>query len=107
MPHYLLRASYTPETFAALAKDPQDRRAAVAEMAQSLGARLESFYFAFGEDDVVAIVESPDNASAAAAAITVMAGGGVSSISTTVLLTPEEMTNALLKAGAATYRPPQ
>ncbi|NUQ56734.1 MAG: GYD domain-containing protein, partial [Dehalococcoidia bacterium] len=29
MPHYLFQASYTPESWAAMVRDPQDRSAAI------------------------------------------------------------------------------
>ena len=40
------------------------RRAAIQKMAEELGGRLERFDFAFGEDDVYATVELPDNKTA-------------------------------------------
>ena len=76
MPKFLIRASYT----AAGAKGVQSaggtsRRDAVATLAEGLGGRLESFYFAFGATDVYAVIELPDNQSAAAASIAVNTAG--------------------------------
>jgi uncharacterized protein with GYD domain len=51
--------------------------------------RLEAFYFAFGDDDVVGICELPDNETAAAFALETSASGRVS-----VLITPEEVDRA-------------
>ncbi len=48
--------------------------------------RLDAFYFAFGDDDVVGICELPDNETAAAFALDASASGRVS-----VLITPEEV----------------
>ena len=62
-----------------------------------------SFYFAFGENDVYAIVDLPDHVSAAAMALVVNASGVVS-VRTTVLLTPEEMDQASKKS--VPYTPP-
>ncbi len=56
-----------------------------------------AFYFAFGEDDAVLLVDAPDNASALAAAMTAAAGGALARIKTTVLLTPEEIDAAAKK----------
>jgi uncharacterized protein with GYD domain len=91
MPKFLIKASYT----AAGAKGVQSaggtsRRDAIAKMAEGLGGRLESFYFAFGATDVYAIIEAPDNQTAAAASIAVNTAGGASS-EVIVLLTPEEI----------------
>ncbi len=62
-------------------------------MAENAGGTLDCFFFAFGEDDVVAIIDLPGNQSAAAVAMTIAATGLVS-IKTTVLLTPEEVDGA-------------
>lgn len=106
MARYLIQASYTPEAWDALVKNPVDRSQAVSAMLGSVGAKLITFDFAFGTSDVVAIVEAPDNVSAASAAIAVAASGSVKSIATTVLLTPAEAVEALKKAAAIPYVPP-
>lgn len=104
MPKYLVQASYTVEGTKGLLKDGGSKRRAVAEEAvKSLGGRLEAFYFAFGETDVFAIADMPDNASAAAVSLAVTASGAVRA-KTTVLLTPEEMDQAAKKT--VSYRPP-
>ena len=59
-------------------------------MAEGLGGRLESFYFAFGETDAYVILDLPDNQSAAAASIAVNTAGGATS-EVVVLLAPEEI----------------
>src|SRR3954464_4625135 len=62
MPKYLARASYTAEGAQGLRKDKASgRRAVAAQVLESLGGKLECFYFAFGEDDAVMIYELPDN----------------------------------------------
>jgi uncharacterized protein with GYD domain len=68
-----------------------------------MGGKLEAFYYAFGETDLYAIVEMPDNVSAAAFALTVAASGAVT-LKTTVLMTPEEIDKAAKKTPS--YRPP-
>jgi len=40
------------------------RKAAVQALAKSVKAKLDSMYFAFGTDDVVAIIDATDNAAA-------------------------------------------
>jgi uncharacterized protein with GYD domain len=69
----------------------------------SVGGRLESFYFAFGERDAYVIVELPDNESAAAVALTVNAAGGAT-VKTVVLLTPDEVDDAAKRS--VDYQPP-
>lgn len=106
MAHYLIRGSYTPETWAALVKNPQNRREVVQPLIESLGGKIEALYFAFGAEDVVAILEMPDNVSVGAASLAVTASGAFKSFQTTVLITPEEAVEMMRKAGTVGYRPP-
>src|SRR6202012_651061 len=87
MPKYLITGNYTSEgAKGVVAKGGSDRRAAVQKLAESVGGAVESFYFAFGGDDIVVIIEAPDNESVAAVTMTVGASGMVD-IRTTVLVT--------------------
>ena len=61
------------------------------------------FYYAFGQDDVYAIAQLPDNVTAAAITLAVSAAGGARS-NVVVLLTPEEVDAATKKTVA--YRAP-
>jgi uncharacterized protein with GYD domain len=106
MAYYLLQAAFTPEAWAALVKNPQDRAAAVRPIFERLGGKLEGSWLAFGEYDVVGIFQLPDNVNAAAAAIATAAGGAAKAIKTTPLLTMEEGIAAMKKAAGAGYQPP-
>jgi len=106
MPHYLWRGSYSAETWAALIKNPQNRRDPVRALVESAGGKLEALYYGFGEDDAFALVEFPDNVSAASVAVAIAASGAFKSLSTTVLMTAEEAAEAMRKAGNVGYRPP-
>ena len=79
------------------------RRAAVQKMAEGLGGRLETFDFAFGEDDVYTTVELPDNKTAAAVALAINSTGQTS-VRTVVLMTPEEVDAAATQT--VNYAPP-
>jgi uncharacterized protein with GYD domain len=68
-----------------------------------MGGTLESFYYAFGEDDVLGIGDFPDNATAAAFSLAVNASGAIT-VKTTVLMTPEEVDEATKKT--VDFRPP-
>ena len=104
MPKYLLQASYTADGAKGLLKDGgSKRRAAAQALVESLGGKLEAFYFAFGKDDVVALIEMPDAASMSAASLALGATGAVTG-STTVLIAPEEIDQATKKS--VTYTPP-
>jgi uncharacterized protein with GYD domain len=106
MPLYLTRFSYTPETWARLAKNPEDRRAAAKRYIESVGGKLHGFWYAFGEHDGYNLWEAPDNVSMAATAIAISGGGALSSFHTTILLTVEETLDALKKASEIGYRAP-
>ena len=70
MAKFLVHSSYTREGVEGLIREGGSSRRAMAErMIESLGGRLEAFYFAFGPDDVILLVDLPDNVSAAAVAM--------------------------------------
>ncbi|WP_206076793.1 GYD domain-containing protein [Massilia horti] len=104
MPKYLVEANYRTSGISGLLKEGgTGRRAAVNEMFNSLGGKVESFYFSFGEEDVYIIGELPDNAAAAALTVRVDSTGAAT-CKTFMLMTPEEIDVAVKKTG--TYRPP-
>ena len=106
MPMYLTRFSYTPETWARLAKHPEDRRDAARTYIESVGGKLHGFWYAFGEYDAYNLWEAPDNVSMAAVAIAVSGGGALSKFETTVLMSVEDTLDALRKSEAIRYSPP-
>ncbi len=106
MPLYLSKFSYTPETWARLMNDPEDRREAARAYIESTGGKLHGFWYAFGAHDGYTLWEAPDNVSMAAVALAIRGGGAMSSFETTVLLTVDETLAALGKAGQVQYRPP-
>ena len=75
MPLYLTRFSYTPETWARLIENPEDRREAAARYIESVGGKLHGFWYAFGEHDGYNLWEAPDNVSMAAVALAIGAAG--------------------------------
>ena len=104
MPKYLVRGSLSPEGLRGTLKEGgSKRRDAIAELARSVGGSLEAFYYAFGEDDIYAIFDAPDNIAAATASVT-SAAAGAGRVATIVLITPEEMDQIAQKH--AQYRPP-
>jgi uncharacterized protein with GYD domain len=103
---YMVRFSYTPETWAALVKNPENREEKVRRMLEDSGATLEHIWYAFGEDDGFALISAPDNITAAAISLVITSSGAFASYNTSVLLTQEETLEALEKAGAVTYAAP-
>lgn len=104
MPKYLIQGSYTLEGVKGLIKDGGSKRRAAAQQAiESVDGKLEAYYFAFGDSDVVAIFDVPENTSMSAVALAIKSAGGFNA-RTTVLLTPEEIDKATKKT--VKYRPP-
>jgi uncharacterized protein with GYD domain len=73
MPLYLTRFSYTPETWARLLNNPEDRRQAAQTYIESVGGKLHGFWYAFGPHDGYTLWEAPDNVSMAAVALAIAA----------------------------------
>jgi uncharacterized protein with GYD domain len=104
MPKYLLQVNYTSEGARGLHKDGGVKRREVAAFtAQSLGGKLDAFYFAFGHYDVVCLCDMPDAVTMAALSLAVTESGAAET-STTVLLSAEDMDAAVSKHSA--YRKP-
>jgi uncharacterized protein with GYD domain len=105
MSKYLLKVSYTPDGIKGLMKEGGTSRVASVEKALAgVGGTVESFYFAFGVDDVYVIADVPDNATAMAIGATIAASGSISRYETVVLLSPAEVDTALKTS--IEYRPP-
>ena len=97
MPKYMIQATYTAEGVRGFMKDTASgRRAAVQAGVKAAGGKLESMYYCFGKDDVVVIMDLPDNV-AAASLVTAVGASGLVRARTTPLLTVEEMDKALAK----------
>lgn len=104
MANYLITASYSSEGVKGLLKSGGTARVdTVRKSIEGLGGRIESFYFAFGDEDVFVIAELPDNVAAAAIGLAVSASGLVAA-KTTVLLTPAEIDEAAKRQ--VDYTPP-
>ncbi len=104
MAKYLIQANYVGEGIEGLLKEGgSSRRAAVEKLFGSVGGRIETFYYAFGDTDLYVIADLPDNATAAALSLIVNANGGATA-KVTPLLTVEEIDAATKKN--ATYRAP-
>ncbi len=99
MPLYMYQAAYTPESWAAQIKNPQDRVETVARtVCEAAGAKLVGGWLCFGDYDLVIIVDAPNNESMAAIALAAGAGGAFKASKTTVLMTATDGVGALKKA---------
>lgn len=104
MGKYLVKGKYLGDGINGLmAEGGTARKKAASEALASVGGSIESMYYAFGETDVYAICDLPDDASAAAVSLLINASGAIQ-LSLTPLLTVEDLDEAAKKTPS--YRPP-
>ncbi len=104
MAKYLTQAKYIGDGLKGLLEEGgSKRREAIEKLLASVGGKVESFYYAFGDTDLFAIMDVPDNITAVALSLIVNSSGAATT-KITVLLTPEEIDAAVKKT--ADYRPP-
>jgi uncharacterized protein with GYD domain len=106
MPQYLIQFSYTDQAMANLVQNPQNRIEAVRPAFEELGITVRDAWLAFGDYDVVLIIDAPGNVQAVAIALAVGAGGAVENYRTTPLMTWDEGVEAMRMAGGSSYQPP-
>ena len=106
MAHYMLQFTYTPEAWATLSKNPQDRSKPIKEIVEKLGGQFLGLYYCFGEYDGLTLVELPDDVSASAAVFLALTPGHLKEVKTTKLFTVEETMQAMRMAGSLTFRGP-
>jgi uncharacterized protein with GYD domain len=79
------------------------RMEATKQAVESLGGKLEAYYFAYGDNDFYFIADQPDNVNVIGGILLANASGAVK-LKTTVLITPEEVDQAVKKT--MDWRPP-
>lgn len=108
MPFYLYQLSYSGDAIKSMVANPSDREAAARKLVEALGGKLHHMFFAFGQYDVVCLIEGPDDTFMMAGAAAVASAGTVSASATTKLMTSADAMAAMTKAGEVmgSYQPP-
>ena len=108
MSYYLYQLSYSKEAISAMVANPSDREAAARKLIEALGGKLHHLFFAFGQHDVICLIEAPDDKAMMACAAAVAFAGTVSDSSTVKLMTAAEAMAAMAMAGKVTgaYKSP-
>lgn len=108
MPFYLYQLSYSADAIKSMVANPSDREAAARKLVEALGGKLHHLFFAFGQYDVVCLIEVPDDTVMMSGAAAVASAGTVSASATTKLMTSADAMAAMTKAGEVTgaYQPP-
>ena len=102
MPLFMAQFSYTPQAWAALMHEPQDRAAASEALVRHFGGRLIGLYYTPGaEYDGFALFEAPNDAAAAAVDIADVAVGHLRSNRLLRVLSADEMHAAPKQAATA------
>ncbi len=105
---YMYQAAYTPESWAAQLKNPQNRAENVGRaLCEAAGGKLVGAWYCFGEYDLVIVADVPNAESMASIALAVAAGGAAKSAKTTALMSGAECVAAMTKAAsvASAYKP--
>lgn len=103
MAYYLFQVAYTSKAWAEQVKRPQNRVELVRPVVEKLGGSIVGAWLSFGEYDIVAILQMPDNVSQAAFAIAGAASGHLKTVKTTPLMSIDEKLDVLKKAGGLDY----
>lgn len=107
MPNYLWQVSYSKEAWATQISNPENRLEKVSSMLAPSGIKLLQGFATFGEYDIIAIVEAPDDKTIAAASIAVTSTGSVDKLNTSPLIPVEDLVEALNIAQTIKYAPPK
>ena len=104
MSKYLFEANYVGDGIKGLMREGgTKRRDAVVEALKSVDGSLESFYYAFGETDVVGVFDIPDQANAVALSLMINSTGAVN-LHLKPLMSAEDLDEAAKKTPS--YRAP-
>ena len=108
MAHYLIEVGYTPQSWSAQVDTQPNVVDRITPALKACGAKLESVYYAFGEADLVAIIDFKRPEDAAAFGIAVAASGALRSYRTIPLLTVDQGIESMRTAEAIrkVYSPP-
>ncbi len=106
MPRYLIQANYTQQGKAGLVSSPEDRSGVLKSLAESVGGKIITFDYCFGEFEIVGVIEAPNDTAMAGLAMAVGASGAVTNFRTTVLIPLADGFAAAQKAKEISYRPP-
>jgi uncharacterized protein with GYD domain len=108
MPKYICFFSYTRDAARALIEKPTDRAAAAKALVESVGGKLECFYWMHGHHDGFFIADYEDGTAAAAVAVAAGSTGAVTQAETHELFGSDAQGRIMRSAKVALggYRPP-
>jgi uncharacterized protein with GYD domain len=108
MSRYLIEVGYTPTAWAAQIEAQGNVVDRITPAVRAAGGTIDCLYYAFGDNDLVGVIDFPTPEDAAAFALTVTASGALRSYRTTPLMTVDQGIDAMHRATALrdVYAPP-
>lgn len=108
MAHYLIEVGYTPQAWNSQIESQANVVDRITPAIKACNGKIECIYYAFGDCDLVGIMDFKTPEDAAAFALAVTSSGALRSYKTTPLLTVAQGVESMKRAGAArqSYTPP-
>jgi uncharacterized protein with GYD domain len=108
MAHYLIEVGYTPQSWSSQIDKPASPIDRISPSLAACGGTLQCLYYAFGEVDVVGVIDFPTPEDAAAFALAIGSSGALRLFRTTPLLSVDQGLESLRRAGEirGQYAPP-
>jgi uncharacterized protein with GYD domain len=106
--YYLIEVGYTPQSWNTQIDKQGNAIERITPALEACGATLQCLYYAFGEADVVGVIDFPTPEDAAAFSLAIGASGALRMFRTTALLTIDQGIASLKKAEQVrkVYSPP-
>jgi len=108
MAHYMIEVGYSPQAWSSQLDSQANVIERITPAVEAVGGKIESIYYAFGDCDLVGIIEFKTPEDAAAFALAVTSSGALRSYKTTPLLTVEQGMESMKRGAKARkkYTPP-
>ena len=108
MAHYLIEVGYTPQSWATQLDAPASPVDRITPAMKACGATLQCMYYAFGDVDLVGVIDFPTPEAAAAFSLAIGSSGALRLYRTTPLLSIEQGLESMRRAGEVrqSYTPP-
>lgn len=106
MAKYMVLFTFKGETLQAFMKKPSNRATVVGEAAQSVGGRLEAYYWMLGQYDGFAILDLPDSAAAARLSLSIASSAAFTHLETHELFSSDDVLDLMRGSQAVEYSAP-
>lgn len=108
MAHYLIEVGYTPQSWSNQIDAPANVIDRITPALEACGGKIECMYYAFGDVDLVGVIDFKQPEDAAGFALAVGASGALRLYRTTPLMSVDQGLESMRKAGEIrkVYAPP-